>query len=209
MEYDISECSVVSHIIDTPLNTENFNFERFLNTFHTAQLDISNQWLINIGTGVDGVKRYIYLFVRGYISKPFFGPHLISVYLKTETSEELTTMWVHSLTFLRKELFLFHDRLSFERSTFLVTPSSEESPLIRLKSIRGFITIPKLQWSEHPVSSPRKARSQQKIEEMLNHHIQHMVTFLGRETNQELIESIDSISTYVAKYCYELKQLLS
>jgi transcription initiation factor TFIIIB Brf1 subunit/transcription initiation factor TFIIB len=128
----------------------------------------------------------------------------VSIFVRNEKqNEEMMTFWVHSLTFLRKELFQFQDRLSFERSTFLV-PGMNPSPLIRIKSIRGFVTIPQRACEQEDSPPVRKQRSREKINELLNHNIQHLIMFLNRETGQTMQESIVELRNYVIDYCTEL-----
>lgn len=125
----------------------NFTFEQFFNIFKTSQLDISHFWLINSGFDSQGVKKYAHLVIRGCAIRPLFGPHLVSVFEipKDCTDEDvkpvMRTFWVHSLTDLRRNLFCFCDRLSFERSTYLI-PYQNGELLIRLKSIRAFLKLP-------------------------------------------------------------------
>jgi hypothetical protein len=125
----------------------NFTFEQFFNIFKTTQLDISHFWVINSGFDENGVKKYAHLVIRGCAIRPLFGPHLVSIFeipVATEsqgTKPTMRTFWVHSLTDLRRNFFCFRDRLSFERSTYLI-PYPEGELLIRLKSIRAFLKLP-------------------------------------------------------------------
>ncbi len=80
--------------------------------------------------------------------RPLFGPHLVSIFEipshpteGVEIQPVMRTFWVHSLTDLRRNMFCFRDRLSFERSTYLI-PYSDGQLLIRLKSIRAFLKLP-------------------------------------------------------------------
>ena len=126
----------------------NFTFEQFFDIFKTSQLDISQFWLINSGFDNNGMKKYAHLVIRGCAIRPLFGPHLVSVFEIPAVVEEgvtvkptMRTFWVHSLTDLRRNLFCFRDRLSFERSTYLI-PYPDGELLIRLKSIRAFLKLP-------------------------------------------------------------------
>lgn len=126
----------------------NFTFEQFFNIFKTSELDISHFWLINSGFDQLGNKRYAHLVIRACAIRPLFGPHLVSIFevdssLSTETKPAMRTFWVHSLTDLRRNMFCFRDRLSFERSTYLI-PYNNGELLIRLKSIRAFLRLPVL-----------------------------------------------------------------
>lgn len=126
----------------------NFTFEQFFDIFKTTQLDISQFWVINSGFDNEGVKKYAHLVIRGCAIRPLFGPHLVSVFeIPTSIPEgevvkpTMRTFWVHSLTDLRRNMFCFRDRLSFERSTYLI-PYQDGELLIRLKSIRAFLKLP-------------------------------------------------------------------
>jgi hypothetical protein len=126
----------------------NFTFEQFFNIFKTTQLDISQFWVINSGFDENGVKKYAHLVIRGCAIRPLFGPHLVSIFEIPAVAVEgqevkpvMRTFWVHSLTDLRRNMFCFRDRLSFERSTYLI-PYPDGELLIRLKSIRAFLKLP-------------------------------------------------------------------
>ena len=126
----------------------NFTFEQFFDIFKTTQLDISQFWVINSGFDNNGLKKYAHLVIRGCAIRPLFGPHLVSVFEipsvipdGQEIKPKMRTFWVHSLTDLRSNLFCFRDRLSFERSTYLI-PFPNGELLIRLKSIRAFLKLP-------------------------------------------------------------------
>lgn len=71
------------------------------------------------------------------------GPHEILVYTNISHSLPPRTaykFWVYSLTRLRLLFFKMKDRLSFERSTFLIDRKHQR--MIRLKSIRDKIVLP-------------------------------------------------------------------
>lgn len=206
MEVTLTDTSqVVAYDVDDSFAIENFNFEQFIHLFNATSIDLSKYWLVNIGSDQNGNKKYVHLIIRAYATKPFFGPHLVSIFVRKDENaqEEMMTFWVHSLTFLRKELFQFHDRLSFERSTFLV-PGKNNAPMIRIKSIRGFVTVPQRSWEQAQIPPPRKQRSKEKINELLNHNIQNLVMFLNRETGQTMQESIIDLRNYVIDYCTQL-----
>jgi hypothetical protein len=205
--------NISSFIVEHPDNANvalyNFDFDMFIDLFKKVEIDISQYWLVNYGTNAAGERRLVYLIIRGYAIRPFFGPHLISVQtLETgQTEPTMTTVWVHSLTFLRRCLFLFQDRLSFERSTFLC-PLIEGNVLIRLKSIRGFIHIPKLaltaETKEECVVVPRKLRDRVKINALLNKNIQQLIMFVCREVGLNMRDSILEMGVYTQAYCNEL-----
>jgi hypothetical protein len=141
----------VNVVVTYPMSdnaVRNFTFEQFFDIFKTTQLDISQFWVINSGFDNNGVKKYAHLVIRGCAIRPLFGPHLVSVFEipsvipdGQEIKPKMRTFWVHSLTDLRRNLFCFCDRLSFERSTYLI-PFPNGELLIRLKSIRAFLKLP-------------------------------------------------------------------
>jgi len=68
-------------------------------------------------------------------SKMLQGPHELIIY----DEQRSVQFWVWSLTTLRKNFFEFNDRLSFERSAFLVLRKSEI--LLRLQCVRSILKI--------------------------------------------------------------------
>ena len=126
---------------------------------------------------------------------------------RPDSESTMTTIWVHSLTFLRKDLFQFHDRLSFERSTFLC-PFQDVSCLIRLKGIRGFIQIKRESFQNAEVVI-RRGRSRDKINALLNKNIQSLIAFLSREADMTIKDSILDICNYVQIYCQTLLKQFS
>ena len=77
---------------------------------------------------------FIKIIASSPASKTLQGPHEVLVYMPGETSIHF---WVWSLTTLRKRFLKFTDRLSFERSAFLILPT--EKVLLRLKTIRSIV----------------------------------------------------------------------
>ena len=203
--------SVVTSSFTSP-EISNYSFEQFFITFKTTQLDMSNFWLVNSGfCGQE--RRYAHVILRACQIRPLYGPHLVSVFYSHGTEEpEMKTFWVHSLTHLRRNMFCFEDRLSFERSTYLV-PYQDGRLLIRLKSIRAFLTLPTR--SPHsPTQSVRMdvmtnmSTSKQvtsKMKQLLNHHIEAMISYLNREMQFESTQSIDLLDLYIREYIDNLK----
>ena len=205
----VDDYHVVNYDVEN-LSTKNYNFEQFLAHFKTTKIDISKYWLINIGFDEQGNKKYSHLIIRAYSTRPFYGPHLVSIFIQKNSNDtpEMSTIWVHSLTFLRKELFRFQDRLSFERSTFIIP--HEDSGLIRLKSIRGFIEMPQKELvSDIVPASPKKQRTEGKVHELINHNIQNLIMFVHREKGIALHDCVDYIKHYVNGYCDELNKKLT
>lgn len=195
----------------TNANIVNFSFEEFFDTFQTSLLDISTFWLVNSGFCKEE-RKYAHVVLRACQIRPLYGPHLVSVFYSNGTeSPEMRTFWVHSLTHLRRNLFLFEDRLSFERSTYLV-PFEDGSLLIRLKSIRALISLPIQSPDAVPAGvslSPRSIRMNNtvtdKMKSLLNHHIQAMVSYLNREMQVESGDSISILENYISLYFSALK----
>ena len=100
--------------------------------------DLSTYHLICIGN-INNVRHHAYVRLHSYHStKPLQGPHLVSIYFGAPKNA-FYHLWVSSLTTLRKQFFHFEDRLSFERSTYIILP--EKQKLIRLKNVRGFLRL--------------------------------------------------------------------
>ncbi len=195
----------------------NLNFEDFLNLFQTSSLDISKFWLINAGYDSSGVKQFTHLIIRACQVRPFLGPHLVTIRLN---SGEFETFWVNSLTFIRRTIFKFTDRLSFERSTYLI-PFDDGQLLVRIKSIRSLLTIPQMDWVQKvprsdlelitdipikkaKVSEPESPSSTGKTSQILNTYMQTMITYISRERNLNALESVEIVKEYAAEFCNDL-----
>jgi len=89
-------------------------------------------------------------------SKALQGPHEIILYAADQTPLQF---WVWSLTTLRKKFFEFSDRLSFERSSFLVL--HEPQILLRLKCVRSLLKILR----KHP-QQVQKTLSYEKLQQI-------------------------------------------
>lgn len=204
--------SILTHIyLDVPI--KNYTFEQFFETFGCAKLDVSKFWLMNVGF-VKGERRYAHIILRACQIRPFFGPHLVSIFYTSEGEvQEMKTFWVHSLTYLRRNLFQFEDRLSFERSTYVI-PYQDGRLLIRLKSIRAFLML--------PYGSPNgeilptlveekeeKKECTDKMKTLLNHHVQCMISYLNREMQCSSEQSIAFLEKYTQEYFYELKNIIN
>ena len=180
-------------------NIRNFTFNEFLSIFNTTKLDISSFWLINTGYDEEGNKKYVHIIIRACQIRPFFGPHYVSLLNADGTS--LQDLWVNSLTFLRKQIFKFTDRLSFERSTYLM-PYNAGDTMIRLKSIRSLLTIPL--WGKKK-KLPRMIKEDNPIRShLLETCVQNMISYLDREKDQTLEETITEVDNFVKDYCKSL-----
>lgn len=201
--------------METPVliheSIRNFSFSEFLTIFKTTTLDISNFWLVNSGYDKDGNKKFIHIIIRACQIRPFFGPHLVSI-MADDPKDDMRTFWVTSLTHLRRNLFNFTDRLSFERSTYIV-PYEDNSLLIRIKAVRSFLTIPQKEWSGRPLKNIPTAitveedetPSSPKSTHLLDSYLQQMLTFLSREHKNSIEGTIQILRGYVHDYCDRLE----
>ena len=109
--------------------------------FPEQYVDISDYLLVNVGYTKDRTSKTA-TFLQLLACEPdrnfLQGPHEVKIYLPT--IQEDRTMWVYSLTCLRKHFLDASDRLSFERSTFLVHQDSHS--LVRLKCLRSQLILP-------------------------------------------------------------------
>lgn len=201
---------------DTPI--KNFSFEQFFDTFHSNEINLSSFWLMNVGI-VKEERRFAHIILRACQIRPLFGPHLVSVfYSKDNEPPEMKTFWVHSLTYLRRNLFQFEDRLSFERSTYVI-PFQDGSLLVRLKSIRAFIYLPygspNTGTQLETISERERTEKDQseecteKMKSLLNHHLQCMISYLNREMQIPSEVSIGFLHTYIQEYFENLKNKIS
>jgi hypothetical protein len=188
--------------MDSNISADNYTFEDFIALFGSTSIDLNSFWLMNVGFNNASIKQYCHLIIRGYAIRPFYGPHLVSIFTTNGQETKMETLWVHSLTYLRREIFGFQDRLSFERSSFLI-PHKDGRLLLRLKSIRGFLSLPhlKLETVQTSVMSPRRGRDDNKVQQLLNHNIQNLITFISREKNMDLMQSTTYFSLYCKEYC--------
>lgn len=211
IDVDISS-TILTYPVDVEFNAINYSFEQFIRLFRTASVDLSEFWLINVGFDSAGQRRYAYLIIRGYLVRPFYGPHLVSVESFQNGENVLTTLWVPSLTYLRREMFKFVDRLSFERSSY-VAPYENGELLLRLKPIRAFLQVPNLKPKEHNESVARvvapKPKDEGRLHELLSHNIQALITIISRERNCNLIESTNYFMQFSNLYCIDISRQIN
>jgi len=202
--------------METPVliheSLRNFSFSEFLTIFKTTSLDISKFWLVNSGYDKDGNKKFVHIIIRACQIRPFFGPHLVSI-MAEDPKEDMRTFWVTSLTHLRRNLFNFTDRLSFERSTYIV-PYEDNSLLIRIKAVRSFLIIPQKEWNGRPLKAIQTVEKQEEEEvqtpspkstHLLDSSLQQMLTFLSREHKTNIENTIHILREYVHEYCDRLE----
>ena len=92
-----------------------------------------------VGLGSNKLKYFTLLKILSCQSNtPLHGPHYVQLY--NNVTNTMDDIYTPSLTALKKKTFQFIDRLSFERSTYLIL--YEYQKVIRLKNIRGLISLP-------------------------------------------------------------------
>jgi len=177
----------------------NFSFDEFFELFKCTQLDISKFWLINAGYDADGTKKYVHLVIRACQIRPFYGPHLVSIY---NPEGSLVTLWVNSLTHLRRNVFKFVDRLSFERSTYLI-PFNDTEILIRIKPVRCFMIIPvsSSNTGGRPLRGKNMRREGKAKQQLLDSCLQTMVTYIDREEGITKQETARQLMDVVENFC--------
>ena len=199
----------VQHNVMPLHSIRNYSFKQFIDIFGSTRLDISNFWLISSGYDENNDKKYVHLIIRACKSRPFFGAHLISL-LPEKEGDPMRNIWVNSLTHLRRQIFQFKDRLSFERSTYIV-PFPDGEVLIRLKSVRSFLHIPLFGESQDKVpvvpsllpARPIRRKPHVK-QQLLETCMQNMITYLDRENNQSTVETLLELKSFTANYCDNL-----
>jgi hypothetical protein len=78
----------------------------------------------------NGCRRYIKIRILACTDKPLKGRHMVSFFNRT--------IYVESLTSLKSKYFKYEDKLSFERSCFILV----NSKAVRLSLIRHIIQLP-------------------------------------------------------------------
>jgi hypothetical protein len=101
----------------------------FHRTSHTFPLDVTK--FIFYQRGKINNEMFVKEFrILQFDNKLFQGKH--------EIFYENRSFWVNSLSFLKKKIFLFTDKLSFERCTFVLLQNKH----IRIKNIRFLFFCP-------------------------------------------------------------------
>ena len=114
----------------------NYSLRKCFEYLNTKSVFLQDYEILCIGYH-NNTKQYARLKILASTStsKTLQGPHEIIIY---NTNQYPIHFWVWSLTTLRKKFLKFTDRLSFERSAFLILP--DQKVLLRLKCIRSIIT---------------------------------------------------------------------
>ena len=124
-------------IINLFHNQNNLRNESISDYFHSFPIPLEQYDLVCVGIR-DNHKYLVPLkILRCLNNTPMNGAHEI---LTTHPERGTHIIEVPSLTYLKKHIFNFEDCLSFERCTFLIL--HDQQKLIRLKHIRGLISLP-------------------------------------------------------------------
>lgn len=111
----------------------NYTIEECQQRLQKTKLRLSDYLLVCVGKK-NGQKHAAFFHLQN--SKEFQGKHTILIY----TSENLITpfeIYVDSFSHFRQHILKYEDRLSFERSTFVIVYESQ--CFIRLKCLRGIL----------------------------------------------------------------------
>ena len=144
----------------------------------SQKIDLSKHILVNLCYhGTEKCLTFLQLLGKQSHRMMLQGPHYVRLYLPYEAPKEF---WVSSLTSLRRLTFGATDRVSFERSTFLLDLPNKQ--LIRMKLIRSKLDLPSL---EHPTQPKRgKYRKSQltlRTQNQLKHGINQLFTSYVRD----------------------------
>ena len=115
---------------------ENYSLDKCKKLLGSTSLFLHDYDILCVGYK-NNLKHYyqIKILASSPQSKSLQGPHEIIVHSENSTVQ----FWVWSLTTLRKYFFEFTDRLSFERSAFLIL--RDQQVLLRLKCARPLLQI--------------------------------------------------------------------
>ena len=169
--------------------------------------------LICVGRDKEGIRIYAYIkILASRNNKVLQGPHKVIIY--NYTQQKFIKLWITSLTALRKHFFGIYDRLSFERSTYLL--HTQQQKLIRLKNIRAFLYLPmeiskdyiyltKICYVELPQKSKHLCKLGIRTKQQTKRLLQHIVTAYQRDyydqpisfllplVKQDICEILDSM----------------
>jgi hypothetical protein len=128
--------------------------------------------------------------------KPLQGPHEIQLFYENENRTQwlhTEPFWVHSLTTLRRNIMGYQDRLSFERSTYLLYFPKQKC--LKIKNIRGYLTLPWKQGTFQVYSSLQNQGQNMTFEEKEK---QAVVSLRTKQQTRRLLQHI------LNAYCREL-----
>ena len=81
-------------------------------------------------------------------------------------------------------------------------PNSSGDVLIRLKSVRSLLTIPVVGKRKKNIKPPKI--NQEIRKHLLETCIQNMISYIDREKEQDLKETIEEVNQFVQEYCRDL-----
>lgn len=123
-------------------NTVNYDLTQCQEIFgYQKEVPLQNYIVVTVGKRkMDLCKQcaFVRIFQNSSYQKPLQGPHQVGVY--NPSSKKVEVFWVYSLSALRNRIFGFQDRLSFERSSFVIVPGKQ--CMVRLKNARSILTLP-------------------------------------------------------------------
>jgi hypothetical protein len=116
---------------------ENFSLQKCIEYLGSDSIYLHDYDILCIGNK-NNQKHFVRLKILASSPncKVLQGPHEIVMYYREQYP---LRFWVWSLTTLRKKFFEFSDRLSFERSSFLILPGPQI--LLRLKCVRSTLRV--------------------------------------------------------------------
>jgi hypothetical protein len=109
----------------------NYSLQECQELFGGNKLYLCDWLLVTVGRK-DGMKHVVFLQITSY-EIPLRGCHTLQLFLP---NSQQIAFHVESLSYFRQHILKFTDRLSFERSTFIV--HREKEILIRLKCVRSY-----------------------------------------------------------------------
>ena len=117
----------------------NDSIETCTSFFDDIPISLNDYDCVCVGLRSNKLKYFSLLKILSCESNiPLHGPHYVRVY--NNLTNSVDDLYTPSLTSLKKKTFQFIDRLSFERSTYLILYKYQK--VIRLKNIRGIISLP-------------------------------------------------------------------
>ena len=111
-----------------------------LRTLFPGDIELDQYWLVQIGHDAQGNKQFVFFKIMSQCAHHALlrGPHQILGWIQGSSC----LFWVNSLTRLKHHFMGMCDRLSFERSTYVLHSPSHS--FIRLRCMRRRLVVPKL-----------------------------------------------------------------
>ena len=116
----------------------NYSFETLKDLFHVFPIPLHEYDLLVTGYDKNRNKKIFLMRLLATRHERYFqGAHYIHIF---HGKYGFLRFWASSLTNFRHGYQEYQDHVSFERSTYLLIPQHQK--LVRLKCIRGLITLP-------------------------------------------------------------------